>query len=101
MKKLSDWEKIGVIGIDAGLCWIGDPCYILHRKRDDKSKNIGENWTDFCNKIGNKDTVQFNYDGGNRPGLGVVVSTRDGEYPVFIKRDLKTNKIVRIKIKFT
>src|SRR5262245_12284059 len=23
-------EKIGEIGIDAGLCWIGDPSYILH-----------------------------------------------------------------------
>ena len=25
-----EWEHIGEIGVDAGLCWLGDPCYILH-----------------------------------------------------------------------
>ena len=24
-----DWKHIGDIGVDAGICWIGDPCYIL------------------------------------------------------------------------
>ncbi len=28
------WEKIGQIGVDAGLCWIGDPCYILHKEEE-------------------------------------------------------------------
>jgi hypothetical protein len=28
MKTTDDWIEIGKIGIDAGLVWIGDPCYL-------------------------------------------------------------------------
>jgi hypothetical protein len=31
-------KLIGRIGADAGLCWIGDPCYVLP---DDASQNPG------------------------------------------------------------
>ena len=84
---LSDgWREVGEIGVDAGMCWIGDPCYILHRQGDNP-KDIGENWDDFCNKMSANDTwpasKQFNYDAGHA-GLGVVVTTGygDGVYPV-------------------
>lgn len=51
----SQWEQFGVIGIDAGLCWIGDPCYILHKSIDAKKehertpKAIGKNWDELHN----------------------------------------------------
>jgi hypothetical protein len=78
-------KHIGEIGVDAGLCWIGDPCYILHA--DPMPKAVGKDWEQFCDIL-NADSQyptckQFAYDLGH-PGLGVVVSTGygDGLYPV-------------------
>jgi Protein of unknown function (DUF4241) len=79
-------KQIGEIGVDAGLCWIGDPCYILHA--DPKPKAIGKDWDQFCDILHADNEYptckQFNYDLGHA-GLGVVVSTGygDGVYPVF------------------
>ena len=39
-------KKIGKIGVDAGLCWVGDPCYILHPETPPKT--IGKDWDEFC-----------------------------------------------------
>jgi len=75
-------EKIvGHIGVDAGLCWIGDPCYVL----GDDASNRFKDWGKFVEKIGNKDYHSFDYGGAaNSEGLGVCVSTGygDGFYPV-------------------
>ena len=77
-------KYIGEIGIDAGLCWIGDPCYILHT--DQPPKAIGKSWDEFCNILHDQYPTckQFEYDLGH-PGLGIVVSTGygDGTYPVY------------------
>ncbi len=51
------WKLIGHFSVDAGLCWIGDPCYILHKdknaekKHDQPPKDIGKDWGDFCDKL--------------------------------------------------
>jgi hypothetical protein len=82
--------KVGEIGVDAGLCWIGDPCYILHKK--EPPREIGKNWGEFCDILHSTNEFvshkQFNYDLGH-PGLGVVVSTGhgDGVYPVYADID--------------
>ena len=76
-------KQIGEIGVDAGLCWIGDPCYILHKEQPPQA--IGKDWDEFCDTLGsNSEFRQYDYDLGH-PGLGVVVSTGygDGTYPVF------------------
>jgi hypothetical protein len=77
-------KQIGEIGVDAGLCWIGDPCYVLHK--DAPPQAIGRDWDEFCDLLGKEypTAKQFDYDLGH-PGLGVVVSTGygDGTYPVF------------------
>jgi hypothetical protein len=39
-------KQVGEIGIDAGLCWVGDPCYVLHT--DQPPKAIGKSWEEFC-----------------------------------------------------
>ena len=67
---------IGTIGVDAGLVWIGDPCYIMHK--DKLPKSIGENWEDFCNILNGRDKKSFDYDAGHE-GLGVVTSTKHGD----------------------
>jgi Protein of unknown function (DUF4241) len=76
-------KLIGEIGVDAGLCWIGDPCYILHT--DKAPQAIGKDWSEFCDTLdSNTEFRQYDCDHGH-PGLGVVVSTGygDGTYPVF------------------
>lgn len=91
--------KVGVIGVDAGLCWIGDPCYILH-KEDDSPKAIGKDWDEFVDSLYAEkedgfEAHQFKYDLGH-DGLGVAVSTGygDGEYPVYVTiRDGRVKKV--------
>jgi hypothetical protein len=73
-------KRIGEIGVDAGLCWIGDPCYVLHAQPQPKA--IGNDWIEFCDildKDGQYPTAkQFAYDLGH-PGLGVCFSTGYGD----------------------
>lgn len=78
-------KLVGHIGVDAGLCWIGDPCYII--PEDSNQRSQVKDWNKFCEDL-NVDNLQptmksFNYQGGHE-GLGVCVSTGfgDGSYPV-------------------
>ena len=91
------WKKIGVIGVDAGICWIGDPCYILHQEEPPAA--IGKDWHDFCDKIKEGNFWQFNYDAGH-PGLGVCASTGwgDGEYNVYARHE--AGRIAELKVVF-
>jgi len=92
------FEEVGVIGVDAGLCWIGDPCYILHQKNTPKS--IGNNWSEFCDLLPDHGIKQFNCDLGHA-GLGVVVGTGwgDGVYPVFVRKD-KYGRVMEVRVLF-
>lgn len=80
-----EWEKVGVVGVDAGVLWLGDPCYVLHV--DPPPTAIGGSWAEFCARLGDRRAVQFDYDRGH-PGLGVVVSAGygDGLYGVEVRR---------------
>ena len=101
---LDTWQEIGEIGVDAGLCWLGDPCYVFHK--ENPPVEIGTNWSVFCDILkdkemfDNKQHAQFNYDLGHT-GLGVCVSTGygDGCYPVLAKFNSE-GRIAEVKIKF-
>lgn len=99
--------EVGTIGVDAGLCWIGDPCYILHRKNDEESggppEALGSSWSEFCDKLFAAESggaTQWNYDLGH-PGLGVTVSTGygDGSYPVYVRRNSE-GRIAEVRVVF-
>ena len=91
------WELAGYIGVDAGLCWIGDPCYLI---QDDIHERVSfpiekreldiKTWGEFCNRLhkGEKNGVMsWNYTAGHE-GLGVSIGHfgGDGTYPVYVKR---------------
>lgn len=101
MSEEDEWVEVGVIGVDAGLCWVGDPCYFVKYEEEQKPPQEIETWDKFLEKIFyykeaegdeiigqivTRDHVQFNYDKGHE-GLGVCVSTGigDGVYPVYAK----------------
>ena len=104
MSKNKYWEKIGSVGVDAGLLWLGDPCYILHVKADEIPKELGKTWNEFCDNLYgdsiNQTKHQFNYDLGH-PGLGVCVPTGygDGEYSVYVQKN-KEGRVMKVLVDF-
>ena len=102
----TEWEEIGIIGVDAGLCWVGDPCYCV---TPDCSSHPAPTWSGFCEQLSKQDAeagehkgvYPFNYPLGHA-GLGVAVSTGwgDGSYPVFIRRDPETGRIAAVMVQF-
>jgi len=102
MADTRDWEKVGVIGVDAGLCWIGDPCYIIRDSDDARPSDIGDTWHGFCERLHDRErgsAAQWNYDAGHA-GLGVTVGTGygDGEYAVYVKR--KGGRVMAVMVDF-
>lgn len=65
-------DKIGSIAVDAGIVWIGDPCYI-----DANDSPPFDDWKKFCKTIAGEAHHEFKE--------GVVVSTvhGDGRYGVY------------------
>ena len=78
-----EWDEIGQVGVDAGMIWIGDPCYLA--PTDDDTDQIAtspaRNWDRFvdwfCTPF--RPTAQH--------PLGVVVRSGhgDGSYKVYAK----------------
>lgn len=93
MKK-NGTEKIGEISVDAFLCWIGDPCYVLHQEQPPAP--IGKSWGEFCDLI--EHDKGFTAIGD---GLGVCVSTAygDGTYPVFA--EFRDGRVMRAWVEFS
>jgi hypothetical protein len=93
MEKLTPWKKIGVVSVDAGLIWVGDPCYIAEGLP-------GKTWEGFCKLIDNREAIGFDHKLGVQ-GLGVCVHSGygDGRYPVFARFN-KEGRVMKIKIDF-
>lgn len=88
-------EQVGIVGVDAGLMLVGDPCYF-----DQSAGGVGE-WGEFCNQLVGKDTLQLNYKLGH-PGRGVVIGNfgGDGVFPVFVEKD-KQGQVSRLIVDFS
>ena len=96
----TDWQQVGEIGVDAGMCWIGDPCYIL---TDTPTESGAPSYDDLCDKLENANwpkTLQLQYALGHN-GVGVVVETGygDGCYPVYVKLNSE-GRVVEVKVVF-
>ena len=75
-------KLLGHISVDAGIVWIGDPCYVFHQ--DKLPEAIGKTWIEFCNILGDNHHKAYNHDRGHE-GLGICTSTAhgDGFFPVY------------------
>jgi hypothetical protein len=98
-----DWECVGIIGVDAGLCWVGDPCYVLKDRSEARPKDIGKDWHQFCARLSSRErghAAQWNYDAGHA-GLGVTVGTGhgDGSYPVMVRRNAE-GRVMAVMVDF-
>ena len=97
-------EEIGTVGVDAGMLYLGDPCYIVDKPLGSKK------WEEFLDE-----TYQSRPDGsaalwwnvmGTLPNpaytfrAGMVVTTGygDGEYPVSVT--YKDGRIASVTITF-
>jgi hypothetical protein len=69
--------ELGEISVDAGLCWIGDPCYVMG---DDATSRVTD-WAAFCEKL-NVETQHFSAPLGKSTGFAVSTGYGDGSYPV-------------------
>lgn len=101
--KTSNWEKVGVVGVNTGTLWLGDPCYCV---TPDGSNHPAATWPEFCDALLEKEkatpgAAQWNFKLG-RPGLGVTVLTGygDGAYPVEVRRT-PDGRIAEVRVKFT
>ena len=94
------WEQAGKVGVDAGLLWLGDPCYIIG---SDASRKWNT-WDAFCDSLRARHdetgVTQYNFS-KEHTGLGVVVSTGygDGMYPVEVRRN-RRGRIAEVRIIF-
>lgn len=89
------WERVGEIGVDAGLCWVGDPCYCV---TPDADNHPAQTWKEFCDKL----FSDPNYEKGFKQwdcGVSVDTGYGDGTYPVFIRRN-RDGRVVEVKVVF-
>jgi hypothetical protein len=66
----ASWEDVGIVAVDSGHVWIGDPCYVLDPS-DPRRKQFGKEWDDLIPHMISADAVQWAFDAG-APGLGAV-----------------------------
>lgn len=102
LEETDGWQKVGEISVDAGICWVGDPCYILPDKRGKYIDNPGLLYTDMLDAMFIQDSIEegerefpcrktnqvhaFDHYPGNT-GKGIVMGSGygDGCYDVFVK----------------
>jgi hypothetical protein len=101
MKIIPDgyWKLVGHFAVDAGIVWIGDPCYILHSK--EPRQTLGKDWPEFCSKLGDDfPTAKVFGFVEESDGLGICLSTGwgDGEYPVYAR--IVGGRVMQIFIDF-
>jgi len=91
------WVEVGKIGVDAGMCWLGDPCYFVDDARRNKKWSMKDDrpeyikdytaFLDRLDKLEERGVAVWPFEKGH-DGFGVTVATGggDGLYPVYVKR---------------
>lgn len=97
-------EKIGYVHVDAGMVFVGDPCYTM--PDDAHLRDQVADWSKFCDAI-IEDLQEKGYASPLKneyisEGLGLVVESGygDGTYSVYIERDPHEGRPARLIVEF-
>lgn len=95
------WVKIGDVGVDAGVVWIGDPCYVI----TEDAQHAPKTWLEFCDKGRELGLFEKGFAEICGPGMGLEIATLygDGIYPVYAEHTTAwggQQKIGRVMIDF-
>lgn len=92
---MSERVQIGMVSVDSGTVFVGDPCYTI---TGDASNHI-KTWSEWCDKA---PFYEKPYDVTEPagPGLGLSIPTLygDGGYPVYA--ELEDGRVARVTIDF-
>jgi hypothetical protein len=86
MRKEKEKKLLGHIDVDAGLVYIGDPCYLYGGDDFIDGGNLPPRWDQVCASLGDKYPVNHSVPHAHgRNGQGIIASTcwGDGTYPVY------------------
>lgn len=93
---MSNRIKLGVIYVDSGTVFVGDPCYTI---TGDASNHIAT-WSEWCDRT--QDMFAGPPVAAQPAGLGIGLTFPtmygDGVYPVYA--DVKDGRIARVEIVF-
>ena len=69
------------VAVDAGMNWIGDPCYVMGQ---DASHGV-ENWNEFCERMDDLGSPAVSEPLGDGVGVAVQSGYGDGRYEVEVE----------------
>lgn len=116
----SDWIYAGEVAVDAGIIMLGDPCYHLHTELENRHKDFGTDWSDFCDKLYVPDgSIDCDVPGidhkvkmpisklerngfhqiGNASSVVVSSGYGDGCYPVYVRKNFE-GRVAEVKVVF-
>jgi hypothetical protein len=100
---MDEWQHVGVVGVDSGRVWIGDPAYFFDERGGDvpaMKQRFPGGYDELVASILEGQAQQVTFPGGH-PGLGVWVGGfgGDGIYPVEIRRDDQGVAEVRVRFR--
>lgn len=92
---------IGNVWVDAGMVWIGDPCYVI----GSDSSNGPATWEEFCDKLAEAgrhaaDAPVYTAPLGQGIGFAVDSGYGDGSYPVTLVIDQYSGRVKSLHVDF-
>jgi len=109
---------VGRVAVDAGLMWVGDPCYVIGKVGDsDEERSKVESWNQawygkdgsFCDTLERMDAERaeddparntvYPFEPGQKVATGIAVSSGwgDGVYPVYVEYEGRRVKSVTVE----
>ncbi len=92
---MNTWEKVGDVDVDAGLIWVGDPCYVMGSDSSHGPKTWDDFWPKTCAPGVN---AQVSAPLGDGVGFAIQSGWGDGTYSVYVQR--KEGRIAAVKVEF-
>lgn len=112
---------VGHVAVDAGLMWVGDPCYVIGKLGESKDRRQAEpKWNRvwcgedgaFCEELEQMDenrddadprkgnVYPFNLSKEIATGIAVSSGYGDGVYPVYVDLD-SNDRVASVTVEFT